>query len=86
MTSHKKFDSFSINDSGSSEPNLYIRITLGNMSLEDGFLCDLTNFLAYMADAIKSERESLGVYVILYLILFTIFSYLLYREFKKEVN
>ena len=49
-------------------------------------LRDLTNFLAYMADPIKSERESLGVYVILYLILFTIFSYLLYREFKKEVN
>jgi len=49
-------------------------------------LKDLTNFLAYMADPIKSERESLGIYVILYLILFTIFSYLLYREFKKEVN
>ena len=49
-------------------------------------LRDLTNFLAYMADPIKSERESLGVYVILYLLLFTIFSYLLYREFKKEVH
>ena len=49
-------------------------------------LRDLTNFLAYMADPIKSERESLGVYVILYLILFTIFSYLLYREFNKEVH
>ena len=47
---------------------------------------DITNFLAYMADPIKLKREKMGVYVILYLLIFTIFSYLLYREFKKEVH
>ena len=47
---------------------------------------DLTNFLAYMADPIKEKREYIGVYVILYLLLFTILSYLLYREFKKDIH
>lgn len=47
---------------------------------------DLTNFLAYMTDPAKTERESIGVYVILYLFIFTILSYLLYREFKKDLH
>jgi len=47
---------------------------------------DLTNFLAYMADPIKEEREYIGKFVILYLLIFTILSYLLYREFKKDVH
>ena len=47
---------------------------------------DLTNFLAYMSDPIKEEREYIGKFVILYLLIFTILSYLLYREFKKDVH
>ena len=47
---------------------------------------DLTNFLAYMSDPIKEEREYIGKFVILYLLFFTILSYLLYREFKKDVH
>jgi len=47
---------------------------------------DLTNFLAYMTDPMKKERETLGVYVLLYLFIFTILSYLLYIEFKKDLH
>ena len=47
---------------------------------------DLTNFLAYMSDPIKEEREYIGKFVILYLLIFSILSYLLYREFKKDVH
>ncbi len=47
---------------------------------------DLTNFLAYMTDPMKKERETLGVYVLLYLFVFTILSYLLYIEFKKDLH
>jgi|TARA_B110000444_G_C18703012_1_gene529898 cytochrome c1 len=46
---------------------------------------DLTNFLAYMTDPGKTERESIGFYVLFYLLIFTILSYLLYREFKKDL-
>ena len=47
---------------------------------------DLTNFLSYMADPIREERKYIGKFVILYLLIFTALSYLLYREFKKEVH
>ena len=47
---------------------------------------DLTNFLSYMSDPIREERKTLGIYVILYLVVFSIFGYLLYREFKKDLH
>jgi cytochrome c1 len=52
----------------------------------DSQMRDLTNFLAYMTDPAKTDRESIGFYVIFYLIIFTILSYLLYREFKKDLH
>ncbi len=52
----------------------------------DQSMKDLTNFLAYMTDPTKIERETLGVYVLLYLFIFTILSYLLYIEFKKDLH
>jgi len=47
---------------------------------------NLTNFLSYMSDPIKEERKYIGKFVILYLLIFTVLSYLLYREFKKDVH
>ena len=47
---------------------------------------DLTNFLSYMSDPIKEERKYIGRFVILYLLIFTVLSYLLYREFKKDIH
>jgi len=52
----------------------------------DQSMRDLTNFLGYMTDPMKKERESIGVYVLLYLFIFTILSYLLYIEFKKDLH
>ena len=49
-------------------------------------MLDLTNFLAYMTDPMKIERETIGTYVLLYLFIFTMLSYLLYREFKKDLH
>ena len=60
----------------------------GEMSPEqfDKTMLDLTNFLAYMTDPLKVERETIGTYVLLYLFIFTMLSYLLYREFKKDLH
>lgn len=60
----------------------------GEMSTEefDDAMLDLTNFLAYMTDPLKIERETIGTYTLLYLIIFTMLSYLLYREFKKDLH
>ena len=52
----------------------------------DEAMLDLTNFLAYMTDPKKTERESIGTYTLLYLFIFTMLSYLLYREFKKDLH
>ena len=60
----------------------------GEMTPEkfDKTMQDLTNFLAYMTDPLKVERETIGTYVLLYLFIFTMLSYLLYREFKKDLH
>ena len=60
----------------------------GEMSSDefDQTMLDLTNFLAYMTDPLKVERETIGTYVLLYLFIFTMLSYLLYREFKKDLH
>ncbi len=67
---------------------LEVKNGTGTQSVEqfDQSMKDLTNFLAYMTDPMKKERETLGVYVLLYLFIFTILSYLLYIEFKKDLH
>jgi len=52
----------------------------------DQLVTDLVNFLAYAGEPIKSERERLGVWVILGLILIGVFAYLLKREYWKDVH
>ena len=49
-------------------------------------MADLTNFLVYVSDPSARERQQLGVYVLLFLLLFTAFPFLLYREYKKELK
>ncbi len=56
---------------------------------EEGFkkaMGDLTNFMAYMADPIKVEREALGAKVLLYLLILLLPVYLLKREYWKDVH
>jgi ubiquinol-cytochrome c reductase cytochrome c1 subunit len=47
---------------------------------------DLVNFLAYMGEPVKLERQSLGVKVLLFLLLFFIVAYLLKKEYWKDVH
>jgi len=49
-------------------------------------ISDLTNFLVYVSDPSARERQQMGVYVLLFLFLFTSFAFLLYREYKKELK
>jgi cytochrome c1 len=67
---------------------LEVKKGTGTQTMEefDRSMKDLTNFLAYMTDPMKKEREALGIYVLLYLFIFTILSYLLYIEFKKDLH
>ena len=52
----------------------------------DRAMYDLTNFLSYMADPIKVERERLGIFVLIFVAIFFVFAYLLNREYWKDVH
>ncbi len=47
---------------------------------------DLATFLAYISEPMKLERQSLGVWVILFLIVFTIVAYLMKKEYWKDIH
>ena len=47
---------------------------------------DLTNFLYYVGDPSRLERERTGVFVLIFLAFFFVPAYLLAREYKKEFH
>ncbi len=52
----------------------------------DDAVRDLTGFLQYAAEPAAMKRTSMGVWVILYLALFTLLAYFLKKEFWKDVH
>ena len=64
--------------------------TLGEGSLDaegfDEFVRDTVNFLVYLAEPIRSERRTLGVWVLMYLIFFWIIAVMLKKQIWKDVK
>ncbi|WDD99793.1 cytochrome c1 [Thalassomonas actiniarum] len=60
----------------------------GSLTAEeyDTLVRDLTNFLEYVGEPNKLERKNLGYWVIGFLFILLIFSYLLKREYWKDVH
>ena len=52
----------------------------------DQFTLDIVNFLDYVSEPIQSERKRIGIWVILFLLVFLVFSYGLYKDIWKEVH
>ncbi len=52
----------------------------------DILVTDLVNFLAYVGEPVKQDRERIGKYVIFYLIMFLVIAYLLKKEYWKDVH
>ncbi len=63
-------------------------VTAGTLDAEDydQFVRDTTNFLAYIAEPIRSDRRKLGVWVIMFLIFFWIIAYMLKKQIWKDVK
>lgn len=63
-------------------------MTPGAMKPEeyDQFVRDIANFLDYAAEPIKAKRESMGIFVVLFLLVFFVFAYLLKKEYWKDVH
>jgi ubiquinol-cytochrome c reductase cytochrome c1 subunit len=63
-------------------------MTPGAMKPEeyDQFVRDIVNFLDYAAEPIKAKRQSLGVFVMLFLLVFFVLAYLMKKEYWKDVH
>jgi len=63
-------------------------VTTGSMHADDydEFVRDTTNFLAYIAEPIRSERRKLGVWVLMFLLFFLIIARMLKKQIWKDVK
>jgi ubiquinol-cytochrome c reductase cytochrome c1 subunit len=63
-------------------------MTPGSMKPEeyDQFVRDTVNFLDYAGEPVKAKRQSMGIFVTLFLLVFFAFAYLLKKEYWKDVH
>ncbi|MEO8224096.1 MAG: cytochrome c1, partial [Gammaproteobacteria bacterium] len=52
----------------------------------DEFVRDTVNFLDYIGEPMKLQRQSLGILVVVFLLVFGLFAYLLKQEIWKDVT
>ena len=78
------------NDDGSvtSEFAGFKLISAGSMDAEeyDDFVRDTTNFLAFIAEPIRQDRRKIGVWVLIYLVVFLIIARMLKKLIWKDVK
>ena len=63
-------------------------VTPGTQSVEeyDQTIQDLVNYLVYMGEPIKLERSKIGIWVMLYLVIFAVVAYLLKKEYWRDIH
>ncbi len=71
----KEFEKFESGVAGSQTPQQY-----------DEFVRDTVNFLDYVSDPTQLERQSIGLWVVLFLLMFTAIAYMLKKEYWKDVR
>ena len=52
----------------------------------DQLVRDTANFLDYAGEPVKAKRQSMGIFVTLFLLVFFVFAYLLKKEYWKDVH
>lgn len=52
----------------------------------DTLVNDLTNFLVYVGEPVQMERQSMGKYVLFFLLMIIVLSYLLKKEYWKDIH
>jgi ubiquinol-cytochrome c reductase cytochrome c1 subunit len=60
----------------------------GSMSKEefDGAMRDLTAFMSYMGEPVQMQRKQMGIYVVLFLLFFSVLAYFMKKEYWKDVH
>jgi ubiquinol-cytochrome c reductase cytochrome c1 subunit len=79
---------FKTGDSGQEEVEQLVVDVPGTLSEQefDTMVNDLVNFLVYVGEPIKLERERMGKYVLFFLGMFLLIAYLLKKEYWKDVH
>ncbi len=70
-----QFEKFELVEAGSMTPEEF-----------DAAMRDLVNFMTYLGDPSQMERKALGVKVILFLLVLLVLSYLLKKEYWKDIH
>lgn len=74
---------------GDEEDHGKIELQAGKGSLSpeeyDRVVLDIVNFMSYAAEPVKLKRQQIGLWVMLFLVAFTFVSYLLKKEYWKDV-
>ncbi len=52
----------------------------------DQVVRDLATFMSYIAEPMKLERQRMGIWVMLFLVIFTVVAYLMKKEWWKDVH
>jgi ubiquinol-cytochrome c reductase cytochrome c1 subunit len=52
----------------------------------DGFVRDTVNFLDYVGEPAQAQRRSIGIWAVLFLLVFTAFAWMLKKEYWKDVR
>ena len=73
---------------GSKHFEGFEQISNGQMTNEefDSAIQDLTNFMVYLAEPAKLVRYRIGLWVTIFMVLFTIFAYFLKKEYWRDVH
>lgn len=79
---------FSTDDNGTPHFDKFEQVTEGTMSAEefDEFARDTANFLEYISEPVRSTRRVLGVWVLMFLIVFWVIASMLKKEVWKDVT
>jgi ubiquinol-cytochrome c reductase cytochrome c1 subunit len=72
---HHEFDHFELVQAGKLSDTEY-----------KAMVKDLVNFLAYMSEPSKHERTSMGIWVLLFLVVFFLVAYPMKKEFWKDIH
>jgi len=91
LQGYQKADfSYHENEDGSVTTHFegFEQLSPGSMDSEDydEFVRDTVNFLAYIAEPVRSDRRKLGVWVLMYLIFFFIIARMLKKQIWKDVS
>jgi ubiquinol-cytochrome c reductase cytochrome c1 subunit len=82
------YETHSEGEKASTELVGFEAVTAGTLTAEeyDTFVRDIANFLDYIAEPMQLKRKTIGVWVMLFLLVFFIFSLLLKKQIWKDVS